>query len=255
MSNEQGMQVTIFPNHVRVPNGMGSYKNVTLHDFYQEIARVAAGNDQEQSQPKQSFRLPNEAVSIRYNQHDLDVLMYFPEEMREVRHGTAKFTIPFPNTVIFCTLKNNGKGGFAVENVRWFATDYKMDEVPSLEKWEMVAQQYRNHLWILPFPNQYGNGGMCVGANSYRSLYTRDLRGLNELYHHILVGSPFNDDLWHRSVNGLRHDGNARAWFRYLSTLTQFPYDHLGGYPQQPTAEAVAAAEAIIEEEGEADED
>lgn len=253
MSNEQGMVVTIFPTHVRVPNGLGAYKNVSLQDFYSEIARVAAGTEQA-GKPKQSFRLPNETLSVRYNEHELELLMYFPESKQNIRHGSSKFTVPFPNTVIHVNLKSNGKGGWAVEGVKWFCTDYSMDEVPNIDKWDFTPRQYQNHLWVLPLPNQYGNGGMCVGSNSYRSLYTHDLRGLNELYYHILIASPFNNDLWHRGVNGLRFDGNgAAAWFRFLSTLEAFPYNRLGGYPQQPTAEEAAADENYALEEDDED--
>lgn len=252
MSNEQGLQVTIFATHVRVPNGMGSYKNVSLHDFHKEISRVAAGNEQE-SQPKQGFRLPNEAVSVRYNQHELEILMYFPEAMREVRHGNSKFTIPFPNTVVLVPMKSNGKGGWTVERVKWLCTDYTMDEVPNIADWDFTPRQFANHLWVLPLPNQYGDGGMCVGSNSYRSLYTHDLRGLNELYYHILIASPFNNDLWHRGVNGLRFEGDAKGWFRALAEMTAFPYNRLGGYPQQPTAEETADDENYALEEDDED--
>jgi hypothetical protein len=254
-NNSQGLEVTIFPTHVRVPNGMGSFKTISLHDFYQEIGRVAAGANPD-SQPKQSFRLPNEAVSVRYNKNELDVLMYFPEEKREVRYGSSTYTIPFPNTVILVSLKSNGKNGWTVERVKWLCTDYTMDEVPNIADWNFTPAQWSNHLWVLPFPNQYGDGGMCVGRNSYRSLYTHDLRGLNELFHHILIASPFNDDLWHRGVSGLRYDGSSpRGWFKILSDLETFPYNRLGGYPQQPTAEETADDENYALEEDEDGED
>lgn len=244
-----GLQVTIFPTHVRVPNGLGSFKNVSIHDFHQEISRVATGGEQV-SQPKVSFRLPSEAVSVRYNLHEIDVLMYFPETKREIRHNSSKYTIPFPNTVVFASLKSNGKNGWALERVKWLCTDYKEDEVPNLDKWEITPSQYSNHLWPLPFPNQYGDGGMCVGHNSYRSLYTNDLRGLNELFYHILVASPFNDDIWHRGAAGLRYEGsNAQGWFKILARLNEFPYDRLGGYPR------TAPAAPAIPEEGNDDED
>lgn len=257
MSTNRGIQVTLFDTHVRVPNGMGSFKNVTLQDFYQEIGRICAGADQT-SQPKQSFRLPNEAVSVRYNQHELDILMYFEEAKREIRYGDSKYTIPFPATVVFVKLKSNGKGGWAVEGVRWLCTDYKEDEIPNLSEWEITPRNYSNHLWCLPFPNQYGDGNMCVGRNSYRSLYTHDLRGLNELYHHILIASPFNDDLWHRGVNGLNYSGSSpRGWFKLLSEQESFPYHRLSGYPQ-PTDEQPADDENYAldgdDEEGDDDE-
>ena len=250
MSNEQGLQVTIFATHVRVPNGMGSYKNVSLHDFHKEISRVAAGNEQE-SQPKQGFRLPNEAVSVRYNQHELEILMYFPEAMREVRHGNSKFTIPFPNTVVLVPMKSNGKGGWTVERVKWLCTDYTMDEVPNIADWDFTPRQFANHLWVLPLPNQYGDGGMCVGSNSYRSLYTHDLRGLNELYYHILIASPFNDDLWPRS-NVLKSPPNVRSWLTTLSKEEKFPWHMMVGQPNQPTRVPVTAV--AEEEEDDAEE-
>lgn len=231
-----GLQVTIFENHVRVPNGLGSFKNVSLQDFQKEIARVAAGMEQD-GQPKQAFRLPNEAVCVRYNQHELDVLMYFPESKQTVTYDNKKYDIPFPATVILVKLKSNGKGGWTVESVLWLCTDYKIDEVPNLDNWEFSPRRYQNHLWILPFPNQYGNGGMCVGANSYRSLYNHDLRGLNELYYTILVASPFNNDLWHNAGNVINDPPHPRTWFNQLSRLEAFPWGRMRDYPNQTPVE------------------
>lgn len=254
MSNE-GIQITLFETHARVPNGMGSFKNVSLQDLHQEIGRVCAGAEQN-SQPKQSFRLPNEAVSVRYNQHELDVLMYFEEAKREVTYGDRKYTIPFPATVVLVRLKSNDKGGWAVEAVRWLCTDYKEDEIPNLSEWEFTPRGYSNHLWCLPFPNQYGEGNMCVGRNSYRSLYTHDLRGLNELYYHILIASPFNDDLWHNAVRILDYSGNSpRGWFKMLSEQEAFPYYKLSGYPQPAQASEEADDENYALEDEEEEDD
>lgn len=253
MSNNQGMTVTIFPTHVRVPNGLGAFKNVSLQDFTNEISRVQAGQEQQQA-PKLSFRLPNEAVSVRYNQHELEILMYFEEAKREIRYGNRKYTIPFPATVIKVTLKSNGKGGWTVEGVKWLCTDYKEDEVPNLSNWEFINRNYNNHLWTLPFPNQYGDGGMCTGANSYRSLYQYDLRGLNELFYTILVASPFNNDLWGYGNRGVRMEGNGPGdWFNQLSRLDKYPWHLMPGYPQNGQT-PVTQTEAP-EEEDEDDEE
>jgi hypothetical protein len=251
MSNNQGLQVTIFPTHARVPNGLGAFKNVALQDFFNEISRVAAGQEQ-QTAPKLAFRLPNEALSVRYNQHELELLMYFEEAKREVRYGNGRYTIPFPATVIYVQLKTNGKGGWTVERVKWLCTDYKVDEVPNIANWDFTPRNFNNHLWTLPFPNQYGDGGMCTGANSYRSLYNYDLRGLNELFHTILVASPFNNDLWGNGARGVRMEGNgAGDWFRQLSRLDKFPWHLMSGYPQPTTVNAAAADEEDEDDEEE----
>lgn len=243
-----GTQVTIFTTHVRVPNGMGSFKNVTLQDFYAELGRVLAGQDQQET-PKIALRLPNECVAIRYNQHEIEMLLYFEEAKRSVRYREDKpREIPFPATVIYVYLKSNGKGGWTVERTKWLCTDYSEDEVPGLDgKWSGFRPEgMANHLWTLPFPNQYGDGNMCVGANSYRSLYaTNDLRGLNELYYHILIASPFNDDLWPRS-NVLKSPPNVRSWLTTLSKEEKFPWHMMVGQPNQPTRVPVTA---VAEEE------
>lgn len=251
-----GTPVTIFNTHVRVPNGMGSYKNVSLRDFHAEIGRVLAG-EAAQETPKIPLRLPNECVAIRYNQHEVELLMYFAEAKRPIRYREDKAkTIPFPATVVHVYLKSNGKGGWTVERAKWLCTDYTEDEVPGLDKWsDFRPGQMGNHLWTLPFPNQYGDGNMCVGRNSYRSLYaTSDLRGLNELYHHILIGSPFNDDLWPRS-GALKNPPNVRAWLTTLSKEEKFPWHLMVGKPNATTVPVAADAddENYALEEGEED--
>ena len=230
-----GIPVTIFDNHVRVPNGLGSFKNVSIGDFLGELQAVAAGATPT-SEVLQSLRLPNEAVSIRFNKNNVDLLMYFPEARRDVRYGANTYNVPFPPILIEAKLKSNGKGGWTVERVRWFMTDRKEDEVPMLTPDGLSPRGYSNHLWCVPFPNQYGDGNMCVGANSYRSLYEADLRGLNELYHHILVGSPFNNDLWSGGTRVLANSIEAKRWFERLVRCESFPFGMLSGYPT-PAAE------------------
>lgn len=252
-----GIQVTIFNSHVRVPNGIGSYKNITLQDFHQEIGRVVAGSDQVET-PKVALRLPNECVAVRFNQHEVELLMYFEEAKRPIRYREDKpREIPFPATVIRVFLKSNGKGGWTVEQVKWLCTDYKEDEVPGLDgKWsDFRPAAMVNHLWTLPFPNQYGDGAMCVGRNSYRSLYsTNDLRGLNELYYHILIASPFNDDLWPRG-GVLKNPKNVRPWLTELSKLETFPWHTMVGQPDTVTVTATLVDPAADEEEEENEED
>lgn len=224
----QGLQITLFNTHARVPNGMGSFKNISLEDFRNEIDRVCVGGEA-RTQPKLSFRLPNEALSVRYNQHELDLVMYFPEAKREVGHGTRRYNAAFPAVVVFVNLKTNGRGGWTVENVKWAATDYKEDEIPNLDDWEISPRGPVNHLWVLPFPNQYGDFRMCIGANSYRSLYSHDLRGLNELFYHNLIAAPFNDDLWSNGNARIANSMSSRDWFSMLNEAETFPYHMLPG--------------------------
>lgn len=237
MSNTPGIQITLFENHVRVPNGQGAFKNISMDDFKREIDRVASGTPQEQREPMRSFRLPNEVVAMKASATQLHLLMYFPERIADLQYipnrsrgGRGTYRCPIPPTVIYCKLvHNSGNNRWAVEAVKWFCTDYKEDEVPSLDDWGTSPNNYRNHLWPLPFPNQYGDGNMCVGANSYRSSYDTDLRGLNELYHHVLLASPFNDDLGTRT---------AESWspsqlFSYLKDKEAFPFGILPGYPDR----------------------
>lgn len=259
MSNNEGITVTLFDSHVRVPNGMGANKNISLTDFVAELQRVATGGDQ-QREPLRAFRLPNEALSIKVNRNELHILMYFPERIHDLqyipnrsRDGRGTYSCPIPPTVIFCKLQHNSSNNkWTLEQVKWFCTDYKEDEVPSLEDWGTNPQNHRNHLWPLPFPNQYGDGNMCVGANSYRTLYEPDLRGLNELYHHVLLASPFNDDLGTRTKDGWE----PVRLFRFLKDKPAFPFEILPGHPGTINrAEAEAADEAGDEDEGDNDND
>lgn len=224
-----GLTITIYDNHARVPNGMGSYKNISLQDLHKEIGRVLAGNDSEQT-PMTALRLPNETVSVKFNSQEVQLLMYFPAAKREMRHFTKKYNVAMPPVLVSCNLKSNGKGGWMVENPRWFCTDLSEDDALNLNDMDLSPRNYSNHIWCLPFPNQYGDGRMCVGANSYRSLYTSDLRGLNELFYHILVASPFNDDLW-SGGRALKNSTGSVAWFKKLHTAKTFPFQELAGYP------------------------
>lgn len=225
-----GFDITIFDTHARVPNGLGSFKNISLEDLHAEIGRVIQGVSQE-SRPMNALRLPNETVSLKYSDNEVHLLMYFPAAKRQMRHYNRKYDVAMPPVLIHVQLKSNGKGGWMVENPRWFCTDMSEDDALNLAEMEMTPLNYQNHLWPLPFPNQYGDGRMCVGANSYRSLYTSDLRGLNELFYHILVASPFNDDLW-GGGRFLKNSMNSGPWFKLLDEAETFPFAYLPGYPQ-----------------------
>lgn len=251
MSNSQGINVTLFDTHVRVPNGQGAYKNITLQDFKAELDRVSVGAQQEQAEAMRAFRLPNECLTIKVNRTSLHLLMYFPERTHELQYSgrgggrVGRYTCPIPPTVVWVRLEHNSSNNrWVVEQTKWFCTDYKEDEIPSLEGWGTAAQAYGNHLWALPFPNQYGDGNMCVGANSYRTLYDTDLRGLNELYHHVLLASPFNDDLGTRTKDGW----SPRQLFQFLDGKEEFPFEILPGHPGRIT-------ETVPESDDDEDED
>lgn len=229
--SQQGVSVTIYDTHVRVPNGLGSSKNITLQDFKAELDRIVNNTGEQEAEALRGFRLPNECVTIKVNKHELQLMMYFPERVHMLeftRGNKRKYSCPVPPTVVWVKLVHNSSNDkWAVEGVKWFATDYKEDEIPSLETWGLTIQHYRNHLWALPFPNQYGDGNMCVGANSYRTLYERDLRGLNELYHHVLLASPFNTDLGTKT----KDSWSPAQLFQFLDGKESFPFEILPGHP------------------------
>lgn len=239
MSNNSGIQITLYENHVRVPNGQGAFKNISMGDFKAELDRVVSGEATQEREPTRSFRLPSETVAMKSSRTELQLLLYFPERIADLQYapnrsrgGKGTYRCPVPPTVIFCKLNHNTNNNrWTLEQVKWFCTDYKEDEVPSLDDWGTNAQNHRNRLWALPFPNQYGDGNMCVGANSYRTLYDTDLRGLNEVYHHVLLASPFNDDLGTRTRDGW----SPSQLFSYLKDKEAFPFGILPGYPTAVT--------------------
>lgn len=229
-----GIPITIFDTYVRVPNGNGSFKNIAIDDFIEEVKRMKTQGARET--PGTAFRFPNEVLSAEVSSNTCNMLLYFPEAMRTVKYQprdtrrSVEYEIPFPATIIRIMMKTDANRRWIVENVRWYATDMTMDEIPNIKGLDMTPS---NRIYPLPFPNQYGDGRMCTGANSYRSLYEHDLRGLNELYHGVLVASPFNDDLGVKINVSL----GPRAWFERLSKLKEFPYKYCNGYTGRSTVE------------------
>lgn len=241
-----GLTITIFDTHVRVPNGTGSFKNISRGDFIEEVKRMET-NEPARATAGTAFRFPNEVLTAEVSPAQCRLLMYFPAAKRTVKHIASgsrhakAYEIPFPATLIHVTMTADAAGRWVLQQPRWYCTDMNIDEVPSIRGLDFTPQ---NRIWALPFPNQYGDGRMCVGQNNYKSLYSNDLRGMNELFYGVLIDSAFNDDLGVRINLSI----NPNKWFEKLSKLDEFPFKYLSGYVGRST---VAIEEEDEEEENE----
>lgn len=213
-------QFTLFPNYVETKVG-NVKKAISLLDFkgiLDGMLNTEAKLDH--------FALPFNCYTFAKSGAEIQLGCYHPERIAEVSHidrstGRAKkYKIPFPNTIV--SLKLSIRDNFwNVSDTKYFCTNKKVTQLPDSRLVTEVDPS--NGIWIMPFPNFYGDGRMCFGRNSMPTRYASNLRGLDYFYQ-VLFDSAFNDDLGLNSVDSTR---SPSKWFQELSQLTAFPYEKL----------------------------
>ena len=226
------LQVYVTDTHARVPNGLGGYKSISLLDFGKELIRIA--EDQEETSIGTAIRFPNEMVSMRFSSSKIDMLLYFPSRKVTLKYHDRNIKeypgCIVPNVLIKVEMtKMEGPEGirWSMGEVKWWTTDLSSPEIPPYQS--LQEGIFSGRIFAVPLPNQYGNGGMCVGHNSFRTSYENNWVAMNELYWHVLIGSPFNGDL------SLNLKANSRysnpQYFEFLQTQDEFTYGVIRNHP------------------------
>lgn len=231
MSNEQLLKATISSEgYAEVSNGLFN-KKVSIKDFASVINSLVAQEDQVVS--NSTFRYPGSIHSVTRTNNGYIANLYYDERECEVRHSSGgKKNIYMPNVMIRVELNNiSGKPGeFSLGNIRWYGTDKSRTALPT--DWP-TGSNSRDHIWTLPFPNIFGDARMCTGGNRLPSVIYQDWTVLDMLYHDVLIGSPFNNDL---SVPCISVNMSGAAWINHLHNhwkdeeSERFPYDQLINY-------------------------
>lgn len=150
----------------------------------------------------------------------INLVMYNPGHRANVIHLKKKYSIPLPNLLLSVTLRSEQNNGETI----WKSTPYDCHfYATSLSPLEVPANLSLSDPGIapVPLPNFYSDCRMCFGENQgIFQFVNRDFTGL-EYYFTIVENSPFNNDLSPPNRGGRSNE----AWFEYLSTLEEFPYE------------------------------
>lgn len=215
---------------VEVANGKFK-KKISIKDYVSVLKILVAEEDQDLEGA--TFRYPSSIHSVTKTASGYIVNLYYDEREAEVRHTSAgKHTIYMPNVMIRVQLNEvQGKTGeFSLGSITWFATDRTRISLPT--EWPSGSNS-RDHIWTLPLPNIFSDAHMCTGGNRLPSVIYYDWSVLDMLYHDVLIGSPFNNDL---SINCTSEHYHPGDWIRYLSDHYKdeesagFPYSELVNY-------------------------
>lgn len=225
-------KIFITDTHARVPNGLGGFKTITLKDLGKELLRVA--EDEGESSIGQSIRFPNEMIAMNFTDRKIDMMLYFPKRKVDLKFSPHERTLSYPGcafpAIIITIGMDKRLDKWSMSAVCWFATDMNSSEIPAMGAGLPKVGSFKGRVFAVPFPNQYGNGTMCVGHNAYRTSYDDNWVAMNELYWHILVGSPFNNDI----KADLKTFGQE-DYFEFLQTQDEFPYGIIKGHPGEDT--------------------
>lgn len=220
-NNVSCQEVTIFSDHVIVKSINGVDKAISLLDFKQILdSQVSQGTS------VAPVKLPLGAYLFGKSTNQIEVNMYFPEEMKTIKYvrdgRTKEITLPFPNLIIYVKLAFRSDH-WAVVDSHYFATHKKVGQLPN----QFISRvDLANQIWPLPFSNVYDDGRLCFGNNTMTVRFKDDLSGLF-WYYRVLFEAPFNDDL---GIKNVSHGPSVSAWYTELSKLKAFPYEKLSGY-------------------------
>lgn len=207
-------------------NGKTIDKKITYEDFQAIMSKAL---DVRVNNSIEGFSLPSNCFYFAKSGTEIQLSCYYAENVSEIKFGSAKYRVKFPNTIISHKLqKIAGNNNWQQRGAKYFVTDHK---VSALTKKFIYQVDHPDRVWLFPFPNTYGDGAMCYGGNSMPYQFTSgNLAGLN-WYYQFLFESPFNNDLGLRSVSG---DPSITGWFNKLVTAAKedkpFPYEDLRGF-------------------------
>lgn len=219
------MEIKLFSDHARVKNfGATLEKPVGIKDLINVLCESAQNVFQYSRSEK--VRLPFGTYFTEYAGNIMNVAMYFPEHPTTVQHGTAKYEIMMPNTVIHLSLKvsNNGAKHELVKAF-YYVTPVDVNNLPFA-----IPGRMPKVFGHMPFPNFYENHTMCFGGNHLLHMVEGgDLR-IFKMYYDVIESSPFNNDL---RLEGVKYEYGSHYsnWFKKMASVykeeKRFPYELL----------------------------
>lgn len=232
LSNSGEFTATVHSEgYVSISNG-DFRKKITLGDYSRVIGTLVDETDQDLTGT--TIRYPSSIHSSSKTNTGYVVNLYFPGKPATLRHSNGRsYSIMLPNVMIRVTLNEikSKRGEFSLGDIKWFATD---KPAISLDTAWPSGPNSSDHIWTLPLPNIYSNGSMCTGGNRLPSVIYLDWTILDTLYHDLLLGSPFNNDLSiHNTPSAYRR---GSEWLAKLQEVYQdeehgnFPYELLTNY-------------------------
>ena len=158
---------TLFPNYVETKVG-NIKKSISLMDF-KSIIDGLLNTETKLSQ----FALPYNCYTFAKSATEIQLACYHPERIAEISHisrdtgKSKKYKIPFPNTVIGYRLQLRD-GVWAIADVKYYCTNKKVTQLPEDR---LIDAPDNRGIWLMPFPNYYGDGRMCYGRNAMPNRY------------------------------------------------------------------------------------
>lgn len=223
------VKLELLENCVRIDLGQGYTKLIEYQDFSAAISKLT-GDRIASVKEKVSYSLPSNTFWFACSDTVLEVSCYYPGAIRNVNYlGDVQLRVT-PNIIISHNLQLSKSG--CNHSVAYFlATDLPLSR---LNRKFYTKPVYSDRVFLLPFPNMYDNGTMCVGSNQLPKQFPKgDVRGL-QAYFDMIFNSPFNNDLGVRGVSRNSTFGSVNSWFRHLTDLAkanaEFPYKELEGF-------------------------
>ena len=180
---------------------------------------------------KQNSELINTRVSvpigtffIGMSEDTLEVSIFVPAVRKKVKYISKNYEIPFPSFIISARFKKHMEQGNVVwlatsDKVKFFATNLHYTQLPG----DFIYDS-RPNIWVMPMPNFYSDGHMCVGQNTIPTRFPLSSVLALTRYIDVLYDGAFNADL---TVPSLLERKNPETWLQFLSTKTEFPYECL----------------------------
>ena len=222
-----GITAFLLEDCVTLDFGNDFTKTISYPDFLVSLDNLV-NKEEADTKGEQLFPAPG-MFYLNMTKTGMEVCMYYPECVREVKYLTHKRLSVVPNIIISHRLTKRNKTAYIVADTKYMATNKQLSELT-----RSFLQPGQAGLAMLPFTNVYSDGRLCYGSNvRIAEINLPDMRPLN-WYYEVLFLSPFNNDL---GVPGLT--SNARStytstdWFKLLADRAadgqKFPYEFLSG--------------------------
>lgn len=216
----------LFDTYAKVQIGAIS-KLISIPNFKNMLDRVMS----QEGSYVEPMAMPSNVLSFGRNSSHIEMNVYWPGRVWDIQFIPSrgdrprKYSIPFPNVLIYFSLGLNGEGKFNVNLAKYFCTPKKPGELlpqPGFIK----AVDKANKVWPLALPNIFGDCKACYGGNSMPQGFTNDFRAL-DWYYMFLKESVFNTDL---TIPGVSNNyGSPNTYITYLDGKKEYPYNILLG--------------------------
>jgi len=218
-------------------------KVISLEDFSKALSEATfEENTPSSSQHLPAYRSPSKVLPsniLKYNGNNSSttISMYFPETHADIAFledgNRTAMRIVVPNVIVTCNYRKvEGSDNDWVQSgeARYFCSNRNLSDLKKLDF--IYESMPKEGIWVLPLPNVYTVGKLCVGSANEGLLPTSicngDFSRISYNYHFMLE-APFNQDLSIPEVS--RTEFPVKRWLRFLEEIAgeggRFPYDRL----------------------------